>query len=93
MIHTTAFNSLEIKETSRVIEILDPKVYYVRDDYTLEQALAAFVRTNAYLFLVVDRHERIVGMLTHEQIIGYLLGEVPEDNFTQDSKRAAVAKR
>lgn len=93
LIHTTALNSLEIKETSRAIDILDPKVYYLREDYTLNQALAAFLRTNCYFFLVIDRFERIVGMLTYQMIIDYLLGETPSDNFDRDADRLAVAKR
>lgn len=93
LIHTTALNSLEIKQTSRAREILDPKVYYLREDYTLNQALAAFLRTNCYFFLVIDRFERIVGMLTYEMIVDYLLGETPTDNFDRDSDRLAVAKR
>lgn len=93
LIHTTALNSLEIKQTNRAREILDPKVYYLREDYTLNQALAAFLRTNCYFFLVIDRFERIVGMLTYEMIVDYLLGETPKDNFDRDSDRLAVAKR
>lgn len=93
LIHTTALNSLEIKQTSRAREILDPKVYYLREDYTLNQALAAFLRTNCYFFLVIDRFERIVGMLTYEMIVDHLLGETPTDNFDRDSDRLAVAKR
>lgn len=93
LIHTTALNSLEIKQTSRAREILDPKVYYLREDYTLNQALAAFLRTNCYFFLVIDRFERIVGLLTYEMIVDYLLGETPIDNFDRDSDRLAVAKR
>lgn len=93
LIHTTALNSLEIKQTSRAREILDPKVYYLREDYTLNQALAAFLRTNCYFFLVIDRFERIVGMLTYEMLVDYLLGETPKDNFDRDSDRLAVAKR
>ncbi len=93
LIHTTALNSLEIKQTSRAREILDSKVYYLRNDYTLNQALAAFLRTNCYFFLVIDRFERIVGMLTYEMIVDYLLGETPTDNFDRDSDRLAVAKR
>lgn len=93
LIHTTALNSLEIKQTSRAREILDPKVYYLREDYTLNQALAAFLRTNCYFFLVIDRFERIVGLLTYEMIVDYLLGETPTDNFDRDSDRLAVAKR
>lgn len=93
LIHTTALNSLEIKQTSHAREILDPKVYYLREDYTLNQALAAFLRTNCYFFLVVDRFEHIVGMLTYQMLIDYLLGETPSDNFERDSDRLAVAKR
>lgn len=93
IIHTTALNSLEIKETSHAHEILDPKVYYLREDYTLNQALAAFLRTNCYFFLVIDRFERIVGMLTYQMLVDFLLGETPTDDFDRDSDRLAVAKR
>lgn len=93
LIHTTALNSLEIRETSRAGDLLDPKVYYVREDYTLNQALAAFLRTNCYFFLVIDRYEKIVGLLTYQMLMGYLLGETPEDDFYRDEDRLAVAKR
>ena len=93
LVHTTSFNNLEIKETRRVADILDPKICYVREDYTLNQALAAFLRTNSYFFLVVDHYERIVGMLTYQMLVDYLLGETPSDNFDRDSDRLAVAKR
>lgn len=93
VIHTTALNSLEIREASRALDIIDPKIYYLREDYTLNQALAAFLRTNCYFFLVIDRFERIVGILTYETLIDYLLGETPSDNFDRDHDRLAVAKR
>lgn len=93
LVHTTALNSLEVKQTSRAHEILDPKVYYLRADYTLNQALAAFLRTNCYFFLVIDRYEQIVGMLTYQMIVDFLLGETPSDEFTRDADRLAVAKR
>lgn len=93
VIHTTALNSLETKETSRAIEILDPKVFYLREDYTLNQALAAFMRTNCYFFLVIDHYERITGILTYQMLMEFLLGETSTDNFDRDSDRLAVAKR
>ena len=93
LIHTTALNNLEIKETSKAIDLLDPKVYYLREDYTLNQALAAFLRTNCYFFLVIDHYERIIGMLTYQMIVDYLLGETPTDDFDRDNDRLAVAKR
>lgn len=93
LVHTTSFNNLEIKETRRVEDILDPKICYVRENYTLNQALAAFLRTNSYFFLVIDHYERIVGMITYQMLVDYLLGETPSDNFDRDSDRLAVAKR
>lgn len=93
LIHTTALNSLEIKETSKAGDLLNPKVYYVREDYSLNQALAAFLRTNCYFFLVIDRYEKIVGLLTYQMLMSYLLGETPEDDFYRDNDRLAVAKR
>lgn len=93
LIHTTALNSLEIKDSESAHDILDPKVYYLRADYTLNQALAAFIRTNCYFFLVIDHYEHIVGMLTYQMIMDFLLGETPRDSFDRDSDRLAVAKR
>lgn len=93
VIHTEALNSLEVKEASRARDILDPKVCYLRDDYTLLQALAAFYRTNCYFFLVIDPFERIVGLLTYQMLADLLLGGVPNDDFDRDNDRTAVAKR
>lgn len=93
ILHTTALSSLEIKESSRADEILDRKVYYIRADYNLNQALAAFLRTNCYFFLVIDRSERIVGLLTYQTIMEYLFGRTPSDDFDRDHDRLAVAKR
>lgn len=92
-IHTTSFNNLEIKETSQVKDILDPGVYYIRTDYTLEQVLAAFLRVNCYFFLVVDSFGRVVGMLTFARMISFLFGDTISDHFVSDSDRLTVAKR
>ncbi len=93
LLHTDALNSLEIRETSRAREILDKNVCYLRDDYTLYEALAAFYRTNCQYFLVVDPFERIVGLLTYQMLTELLLGEAPQDDFDRDRDRAAVARR
>lgn len=92
-VHTTSFNNLEIKETSLVRDILDPSIYYIRGDYTLEQVLAAFLRTNCYFFLVVDGFGRTIGMLTFARLISFLFGDTITDHFQRDNDRLAVAKR
>lgn len=92
-LHTALLNSLDVKETQPAESVMDPRVYFIRMDYSLEQALKAFLRTNSQLMMVVDRYERLVGMLTFEQIMNYLFGEKFQDDFDRDNDRTAVAKR
>lgn len=93
ILHTEALTSLEIRETDQAQKFLDPHVYYVRTDYSLEQALAAFLRTNCYFFLVINADAQVVGLLTYEALVNFLLGENVSDEFDRDSELAAVAKR
>ena len=93
LIHTDSLNSLEVKNTDRATKYLDKKVYYLRSDYTLEQAMAAFLRTNCFFFLVIDRAGQLVGLLTYKMLVAYLLGYVPKDDFDEDTSIAAVMKR
>ena len=93
VLHTTSLNSLKIKETDRAFKYLDPNIYYVRSDYSLEKALAAFLRTNSYFFIVIDKSNELVGLLTIEMLIRFLLGKTPTDKFDRDGNRLAVAVR
>ena len=93
IIHTKSLNSLEIKDTDRAASFLDKKVYYMRDNYSLNQALAAFIRTNSYFFMVINSDGQVVGLLTLKSLLKKLLGEVPEDEFAGDDDVMAVAKR
>lgn len=92
-VHTTHFNNLDIRQSSRVADILDPGLYYIRDNYSLEQALDAFLRTNAFFFLVTDRYGKITGLLTFNDFCRHLFGVNPKDTFAQDNDRLAVATR
>lgn len=92
-LHTELLNSLDVKDTKPAKEIMDPRVYYIRSDYTLEQALKAYLRTNSQLMLVIDHYERLAGMLTFEQMLSFLFDEKYQDEFSRDSDRLAVAKR
>ncbi len=93
ILHTSSLNSLEIKETDQAGKYLDARVFYMRSDYSLEQALAAFLRTNCYFFLVINRQGELVGQITYDMLVTYLLGRAPKDNFDQDLDRAAVQNR
>ncbi len=93
ILHTTTLNNLTVRTANQARDFADKKVCYLRDDYTFSQALAAFCRTNCYLFLVVDPFERIVGLLTYQMLADLLLGETPVDDFDRDTDRYAVARR
>lgn len=92
-LHTELLNSLDVKDTKPAKEVMEPRAYYIRADYTLEQALKAFLRTNSQLMLVVDHYEKLVGMLTFEQMMSFLFDEKFQDEFSRDNDRLAVAKR
>jgi len=93
LLHTKELNSLQIKETDRALKYLDENVYYARDDYTLEMTLAAFLRTNCHFFIVVDRSENTVGLITYEMIAKAMLGKKITDDFDADLDISAVSHR
>lgn len=93
VVHTAAMNKLEIRENDRASKYLDEHVYYLRDDYSLQEAMAAFLRTNCFFFIVINQLSQVVGMVTYDMMISYMLGEKPEDDFTQDENSVAVAHR
>lgn len=93
VINTHSLNSLEVREAEVAEKYLDEKVCYMREDYNFEQAMAAFMRTNCYFALVVNRTGRIVGALGYEMMMRTLIGEVPEDGFSGDLDKQAVMGR
>lgn len=94
VIHTSSLNSLKIKDTDRAASFLNHEVYYMRDDYSLTQAMAAFIRTNSYFFMVVNYGGQVVGPnYFWRALVEKLLSELPEDDFTADDNLMAVAKR
>lgn len=92
-IHTARLNSLDIKQSSKAYDILDPNIYYIRSDYTLEQALEVFLRTESYFLLVVDKYGKIIGILNLTDLAEYLFGKFKNDGFLHDDDRISVAKR
>ena len=92
-IHTARLNSLNIKQSSTARDILDPNVYYVREDYNLEQVLEVFLRTESYFLLVVNKYGKITGILNFTDLTRYLFGKLKNDGFLYDDDRLAVAKR
>lgn len=92
IIHTKTLFSLSVKETDRASAFLDKNVYYMSEDYTLKDALMAFIRTSCYFFIVVDGHGKVTGLLSFKKLISLIVGDLPETDFDQDQDLMSVVK-
>ena len=92
-INTSSLNSLKIRNDPIAKEILHPEVFYLREDYTLEQALNAFLRTNSFVFIIINQRKQIVGELTYQMMVEFLIGKRRHDDFEGDDDINEVAER
>lgn len=81
------------KNSNKVSEVMDKTVCFIREDQTLDQALAAFLKTQKLLFIVVNEFRETVGLLSLEDVIEELLGQKINDEFEKHSDLRAVAER
>ena len=72
---------------------MEKKVYYIREDQTLDHALAAFLKTRHHLFVVVNGYRETAGIITLEDVIEALLGRKIVDEFDLHDDLRAVATR
>ena len=80
------------KKTKPVEGIMRRKLVYVSEDFTLYQTLQAFIKTKQHLFIVVNRFEEYVGIITIEDVLEQVIGKLIVDEFDQyDDLRAAAA--
>lgn len=85
--------NLDIKRSSTAEKAMDPKVYYIREDQTLQYALTAFIKTKHHLFVVINEFRETVGLLSLEDVIEQLLGHKIIDEFDAHDDLRAVALR
>jgi Mg2+/Co2+ transporter CorB len=81
------------KKTTTARQAMEPRVYFIRNDHTLQHALAAFLKTHHHLFVVVNEYRETVGLLSLEDVIEALLGRKIIDEFDQHDDLRAVAER
>lgn len=93
MLYVQNLLTLDKKRSLTAEKAMEPKVYYVREDHTLAQALAAFLRTRHHLFVVVNEYRETVGLLSLEDVIEALLGRKIVDEFDAHDDLRAVAER
>jgi CBS domain containing-hemolysin-like protein len=93
ILHTNDLLSLDRKQSVTAEKAMEPKVYYIRDDQTLQHALAAFLRTHHHLFIVVNEFRETVGLITIEDVIEELIGREIIDEFEGHDDLRTVALR
>ena len=76
-----------------VKDVMRPEVFYVHQDFTLYQALQAFIKTKHHLFVVVNSFEEFVGIVTIEDILEQVIGKPIVDEFDRYDNLRAVAGR
>lgn len=81
------------RSVKRAREAMQPKVFYIRQDATLNHALHAFLKTHHHLFVVVNEYRETVGILSLEDVVEALLGKKIVDEFDLFSDLRAVAER
>lgn len=83
-----------VRKQSRatVRDVMRDDVLYIHEEYTLQQALQAFLKTKHHLFVVVNSFEEFVGILTIEDVLEQVIGKQIIDEFDAfDDVRAVAA--
>jgi Mg2+/Co2+ transporter CorB len=73
-----------------VVDLATPP-WFVPDTTTLEEQLDAFRRQRTHFALVVDEYGALQGLLTLEDILGEIIGELPDEH--QPQERPDVRRR
>jgi CBS domain containing-hemolysin-like protein len=85
--------TLDTKRSLTAEKAMEPRVFYIKEDQTLQHALAAFIRTHHHLFVVVNEYRETVGILSLEDVIEALLGRKIIDEFDTHDDLRVVAMR
>jgi len=77
----------------KVAEVYQKHVVYAHEEETLYQTLQAFLKTKRHLFVVVNRFEEVIGIVTIEDVLEQVIGQPIMDEFDQYEDLRAVAER
>ncbi len=83
----------DLRHHGKVRDSFDSHVAYVHEQDTLPQALRAFYETRQHLFIVVNKMDEYVGIITLSDILQKLSGAVEHEAFGHHHDRAAVVHR
>jgi CBS domain containing-hemolysin-like protein len=94
ILHIHDLLTIDAKRRSTSVEkAMEPRVFYIKEDQTLQHALAAFLKTHHHLFVVVNEFHETVGLLSLEDVIEAMLGRSIVDEFDAHEDLRIVAAR
>ena len=94
MLHIRDLLTLDAgKRTTTAKKAMEPRVFYIKESQTLDQALAAFLHSHHHLFVVINESRETVGLLSLEDVMTALLGRKVMDRFDSHEDFRAVAER
>jgi CBS domain containing-hemolysin-like protein len=63
---------VDISKAGKIDEQMSESVYYLKEEDTLEEALAAMTKTGRPVFIVLDKKDRVYGMITLKEVLAEL---------------------
>ena len=93
MIRTDKLDLLHIGKNKPVAKLMEHNVAFARDDYTLEELLAVFLRNHTDYVLIIDNNEKLLGYAELDTLIAVLFNREIKDDFDNDASSFAVARR
>jgi len=92
VLHLRDLLSLDIRRSVTAEKAMEAKVYYIRQDHSLEHALAAFLKTRHHMFVVINQLRETVGLISLEDVLEAMIGRkiMDEDDNHEDLRSVAV---
>lgn len=84
---------LHISKNQPVSKLMSHDVVFARDDYTLEQLLAVFLRNHTDYVFIIDKDENLLGYAELDTLIAVLFNREIKDDFEDDSSSISVSRR
>ena len=80
-------------KSHRAEKVMSRDVYYIDKDQTLSYALAAFLKTQHHLFIVINELRETVGLLSLGDVMEELLGRKIDSEFDSEEGLCRVIER
>lgn len=93
ILHIHSLFNLDNKKSRVVKDVMEPNVYYIREDQTLADALAACIKKRRHLLVVINEFRETVGIITIEDAVEQLIGQKIVDQFDRHDDLRTVAAR